>query len=310
MARSVIRLEEAECELFHANYCYMWKKLNTAPYYVCGYGEAPDWVNESWLLPSYANLSKCLNPDFVPSMNLVNKIVQFYNANISPAIDTYAFLHERLEDSDSKRGIGEDNKAEKMIGTYYGYYYAGLEEEARIYGAVLKLYNDGHSVSACMIAGLTDDDTLLDPKLRQILEARKINVDAYREYKKNLPLAKRRTSIYMGPATYSSGVLTLAIKDADRDGTFLHVRIPVGVEVGEKYIGSLGVITMVNEDYDIQFLKVGIERADDEELDAVSLTDAKLLDLLKIKKATNEHVYLEMADNSRWTDYLLMHAAK
>lgn len=84
MARTVVKLEQEENLYFHMNYNYMWKKLNTAPYYVSGAGEIPKWIHEQWLLPSYANLSKCLNPDYIPSINIVNKIVQFYNANIKP----------------------------------------------------------------------------------------------------------------------------------------------------------------------------------------------------------------------------------
>ena len=123
----------------------MWKKLNTAPYYVCGYGEVPEWINSPWMLPSYVNPSKCLNPTFVPSMNIVNKIVQFYNANISPAVDVYVFLHERLEDSDGKRHVGDNSMLDELKGLYYGYYYAGIEDEAHIYGALIRIYNDGNA---------------------------------------------------------------------------------------------------------------------------------------------------------------------
>lgn len=29
-------------------------------------------------------------------MNIVNKIIQFYNANIQPEVDSFQFLHEKL----------------------------------------------------------------------------------------------------------------------------------------------------------------------------------------------------------------------
>lgn len=96
MARSVLQLQEEENYYFHMNYFYMWKKLNTAPYYVSGSGEVPSWIKDPWLLPSYVNLSRCMNPEFVPSMNIVNKIIQFYNANIQPEVDSFQFLHEKL----------------------------------------------------------------------------------------------------------------------------------------------------------------------------------------------------------------------
>ena len=304
MARSVIRLEKEECEIFHANYCYMWKKLNTAPYYVCGYGEVPEWVNSPWLLPSYVNLSKCLNPTFVPSMNIVNKIVQFYNANISPAIDVYVFLHERLEESDGKRGVGADNELNELIGLYYGYYYAGIEDEAHIYGALIRIFNDGSTVSAMMVAGLGDDEMLKDNKVKQLIAGNEVDLVKYKEYKKCIPLAKRRTTIYKGPATCVPGLATLALKDAERDSNYLNIRIPIS-RIDDRYFGSLGVITMVSEDFNIQFLKIGIERADDDELKALALEDEKMFEMLRIKKATNEHIYLSASDNVRWTDYLI-----
>lgn len=305
MARSVIRLSEAESEVFHANYSYMWKKLNTAPYYVSGYGETPEWINSTWLLPSYVNLSKCLNPSFTPSMNIVNKIVQFYNANISPAVDTYMFLNEYLEKGDSKRGLFDNSGINKLTGLYYGYYYAGIEDQAQIYGCVISIFNDGNYVSAYMVAGLTDDDTLTDPEIKKMIGSNDFDYLAYDEFRKKLPLAKQRTTIYTGPVTYSPGIMTLTLKDFDKENVFLNIRIPVSNEVGDRYIGGLGVITMVKEDFNIQFLKLGIERADDAELKALKLSDSKLLDLLSIKKAVNEHIYLQPNDNVRWTDNLI-----
>lgn len=305
MARSVIRLDEKEREIFHANYCYMWKKLNTAPYYVCGYGEEPEWINASWLLPSYANLSKCLNPSFAPSMNIVNKIVQFYNANVSPSTDTYQFLHTRLEDTDHKRGLGDSNKINELTGLYYGYYYAGIEDEKQIYGSLLKIYDDGNSVSACMIAGLTDNDIMQSQTVRDIIDEKDVSLEKYRDFKHGLPLQKRRTSIYEGPVVYSPGLMTLSLKDVDHEKNTLHLRIPTGPSIDGKYIGSLALITMFSDNFDFQFLKIGIERADIDDLSVLSLEDEKLLELLKIKKADNEHIYLPRMDNTRWLDYLL-----
>ena len=76
MARNVTKLTPEENKFFHINYDYMWKKLNTAPYYVSGAGECPVYIRNEEELPSYVNLSKCRNPEYVPSMTIVNKIVK------------------------------------------------------------------------------------------------------------------------------------------------------------------------------------------------------------------------------------------
>ena len=94
MARNVTKLTPEENKFFHINYDYMWKKLNTAPYYVSGSGDCPIYIRNEEELPSYVNLSKCRNPEFIPSINIVNKIVNFYNCNISPEITTFQFLKE------------------------------------------------------------------------------------------------------------------------------------------------------------------------------------------------------------------------
>ena len=283
----------------------MWKKLNTAPYYVCGYGDVPKWINSPWLLPSYANLSKCLNTSFYPSMNIVNKIVQFYNANITPAIDVYVFLHEKLEMRDTNNSAGEGDKLKDYLGLYYGYYYAGIEDEAHIYGALIRLCQEGGSVTAYMIAGLSDDEMLMDSQIEQIIMKCNGDLKDYKAFKKNLPLSKRRITIYKGAVTYIPGLMTLSLKDIENDNTYLQLKIPTFKTVGDKYIGSLSVITMISADYHIQFLKVGLVRANDEELNPLKLDSDKLFELLKIKKAVNEHVYLAVADNDRWIDYLI-----
>lgn len=302
MAQSVIRLDEDENMIFHANYNYMWKKLNTAPYYVCGYGEMPENINAPWLLPSYANLSKCMNTAFTPSMNIVNKIVAFYNANITPAVDSYLFLHEKLEESNSLRSVGCENTASLYEGFYYGFYYAGIEDESIIYSMVIRIFKSGNSMSAYVLAGIGDDNDLVGPELKEILQSKDVPA-SYREYKKQLPVTKRRTSLYFGEVTCTPGMLTLTLKDADKDNSYLHIRIPAKSSE-DTFAGSLGVATLILSEYDIQFLKIGIESADIKELKLPDMGDDKLHKLLSLKKTANEHVHLSVADSEAWLNYI------
>ena len=53
-------------------------------------------------------------------MTIVNKIVNFYNYNITPEVTTFEFLREDLSLTDSTRSQNIKGFDEKYIGTYYG----------------------------------------------------------------------------------------------------------------------------------------------------------------------------------------------
>lgn len=305
MAKSVIRLEEAENEFFHINYLYMWKKLNTAPYYVSGFGEMPEWIKDEYLLPSYVNLSKCMNPQFVPSINIVNKVVQFYNANIKPEVDTYQFLHENLADTDSKRNAGNVNDTDKYSGIYNCYYYAGIDAEKQVYGAVLKLFNSGSNTYAYMITGITTKEGMTDPKLLKLLKQDDLTAEDYKAYKASLPLSKRRTTLYRGMASSVPGMMTIQLQNMEKEGNILSVRMMLTSHIDGLFVGSLGIASMFTGDYYIQILKMGIESANIADLPVLDFEDEELHKFLEIRKTTNEHIHIALRDNTQWNDYLV-----
>lgn len=176
MAKSAVQLEGEEIRYFHANYSYMWKKLNTAPYYVNGSGQTPPWIKEPWLLPSYVNLSRCMNPTYVPSVNLVNKIVQFYNANIEPEIDSYAFLHQDLSTGDSLRSAHSFSDVTPYCGLYYLFYFAGIADKREVYGGLMSIRSLNASTVLQLVTGITTDEDLRDPKLRSLVQSNDISL--------------------------------------------------------------------------------------------------------------------------------------
>jgi len=305
MARSAIRLEESENKFFHTNYYYMWKKLNTAPYYVSGFGEVPEWINDELLLPSYVNLSKCMNLQYVPSMNIVNKIVQFYNANIKPEIDTYQFLHEDLSEADKNRSASGVKAFDLYSGLYYCYYYAGIDDEKHVYGALLKLSNIDDATVAFLVTGLTSADEFENESLLNLLDQEDPSVDDYKAFKESLPLAKRRTSLYKGVATSIPGMMTIQFQNMEKDGNLLSLRMMLSSAIDDVFIGSMGILTMISGDYNMQILKLAIESANIPELAPLEFDDPELFKLLDIKKTTNEHIHLALKENTKWTDYLL-----
>ena len=83
-----------ENNLFHANYKYMWNKLSTTYYHVKTGTPKASHIQGGAYLPAYSICSKCFKTDYEPSIGTVDSIVQFYNQNLSPQINTYQFLHE------------------------------------------------------------------------------------------------------------------------------------------------------------------------------------------------------------------------
>lgn len=285
----------------------MWKKLNTAPYYVSGFGEIPPWIHEEFLLPSYVNLSKCMNPDFIPSVNIVNKIVQFYNANISPSVDTYTFIHERLEDTDRGRTALVCSSAAPYCGLYYCYYYAEAEDEQYISGALLDIFESGGEIRARMIAGIAEDSDLCNPSLQSLLCSDDLTPEKFEQYKSGLPLAKRMLTMYSGAGKINPGVMTLQFQRADQDGTFLTLFMPLSPSGNSQFIGSLGILTLISAERTFQLFRSGFELAGDPELKPLSLVDPKLKELLAMKKGSNEHVSMYLSDNTKWTNYMILH---
>ena len=305
MARSVIRLEESEIACFHMNYVYMWKKLNTAPYYVSGAGEIPPWIHDEYLLPSYVNLSKCMNPEYVPSVNLVNKIVQFYNANISPAVDTFTFLHERLETTDAHRTAVSASSAAPLAGLYCCYYFSEEEDRPQVRGGMLRLTVKNNDIEAVLVADIPDDGMMADPELGRLLRRTDLSQAAVAEYKKRLPLSGRRISFLRGTGRLTPGMLLMELLCPEKDGLFATVFMPLRDFEDGRFLGCLGDMMRHSPDRTLQFFRVGFVPAEDPELSAPSLRDERLQPLLTLHMGTNRRVTLSPRDNAAWLNYLI-----
>lgn len=308
MAKSVMRPEGEEIAFFHANYIYMWKKLNTAPYYVSSFGECPAWIRAQQLLPSYVNLSRCMNPDFVPSLNIINKIVAFYNANITPSVDTFTFLHEHLEDSDRGRTALVCSSPEPFCGLYYCYYYGEEGDAQPIRGALLSIHSGESGVRACMIKDITEEEALFGTELRELLCADAFTPERFKAYKAVKPLQKRLLTCFHGTVKVNPGVIMLRMQRADRDGEYLSLYLPIEASEAEQFIGSLGAAVLLTEDRSFRFFRMGAQRADHPELKPLSLKDSKLLELLALKKGANEQVSLSPGEKTAWINHLVFHA--
>lgn len=302
MARSAVTLQEEENYYFHANYAYMWKKLNTAPYYVSGGGETPAWIRAPWELPSYVNLSRCLNPQYVPSLNIVNKIIRFYNLNLKPEVDSYRFLHEKLElTAEHANPAAEDDS---LPGLYRCYYYMGNRGKKIMAGGLLKLSKVRDSLTAQMISGFTEDQDLDSPALRKLFAVPDITPEAYKEYRAGLEIGKRRVTLFKGVAEIKPGLMTLELGAMDRDGAVLIFRCPVQQENGEKFLGNIGLAALIDKQ-EMQLCKLGLMRTDEQGVTPMPLNDENVAALLEMEKLPNEHIALSFREAADWSDLIL-----
>ena len=301
MAKSAVTLQEEENHYFHLNYAYMWKKLNTAPYYVSGGGETPSWIQAPWELPSYVNLSRCLNPQYVPSLNIVNKIIRFYNLNLKPEVDSYRFLHEKLE---LTAGNGPETGADAFTGLYRCYYYMGNRSRKSLAGGLLKITETRGSLTAQMVSGLTDEGDFSDPALRNLFAEQDITVEAYKAYRAGLEIGKRRTTLFKGTAEVTPGMLYVSLGAMDRDGAMLLFRCLAMPEGDDKFLGSIGLAALADKQ-EMQLCKLGLVRTGEPGITPMPLEDEAVAALLEMDKLPNEHIALSFRENADWNDLIL-----
>lgn len=283
----------------------MWKKLNTAPYYVSGSGECPIYIRNEDELPSYVNLSKCRNPEFVPSINIVNKIVNFYNCNLTPEITTFQFLREDLSLTDSSRSQNIQGFDTKFIGTYYGYYYSESSKK-NIVGAVIKIFEDNNILCAVAITGIQNDDQLNNPKLRSLIEKDHISLDDYKKYYDSLELALKRTTFYEGIVNITPKFLILYLSGVDKEEKKLIINQSTNefANVNEHLCG-ISFSVLISEQYELQFFKLGLVRAHHKDIIPMSLNDEEVGKMLEIQNTENERIILVSKDERNWYEHVI-----
>lgn len=143
MAANKGQLTPVQNDIFHENYRYMWEKLSVTYYQVSQTPEKCPEIHGREYLPSYAYLCRCMKDSYVPTVSTVNKIVDFYNANILPRVSGYQFVNERLSAQDAmRRRVDEDGSTERICGTYCGYYLSP-QQEGKVCGALMRIQSEG-----------------------------------------------------------------------------------------------------------------------------------------------------------------------
>ncbi len=304
MSRSAVKLNEQENQIFHINYNYMWQKLNTGPYYVVGSGTCPRWIRGAELLPSYVNLSKCKNNDFVPSMNLVNKIVQFYNHNIEPEITAFQFIKEDLSQNDTARHSNTSLFDNRFEGFYYGYYYSDSEGK-HLNGAMLKIYNDRQSLRATLITGIKTQKELYGDTLKKLISKEYVGNTAYEHYKHSLDISEQKLTLYEGNVLLTDILLFLQLQGVDKKNKNMGITFRIDRNSDDKYWCGLSLATLIGENFDVQMFKVAVARAYEPSLIPLSFDNPHIDKVLSFEKGENEHITLNPQTEKSWYEVVV-----
>jgi len=283
----------------------MLSKLNTTFYHL-----KYDNNGKNHILPAYSICSKCYNdPEYIPSTNTINLLVNFFNHNLSPQISAYQFLHEDLEQTDSSRYCISTVLDGRFTGTYYCYY-PSATGEGRISGAILWIYQDVSLIRAILINGIHSDDQLNSPALHSLFTDPSDPHKNYLAYYKMQSLESQSTFYYDGNVEITDSSLLIHFRCPDEISRKFTLTLNLQSfpsSVTRPYAGGMGFVlaTSVN-DFDARVYKMGIINA---KQGSLSLATDGISELLQLP-AANLSLPLTSAQDRKWYEFILAHSGK
>lgn len=305
MARSVSITTE-ELEIFHSNLEFMWQKLSTNHYHVKN--DTPSaralHIIGAEDLPAYSILSRCANDKtYVPPRSVIDKIVIFYNQNITPETDTYQFLHERLDLSPELRNRKNNVLDDRFLGTYFCYY-PSAADSGLLHGGILKIHKTPGILRAAIVTGLRNDAALTSREVIAVFDG-KPDLKKYTAYYDALDKNNRRCSYYEGNVEITQR--SLLIHFYEPNGALKKLTLTLNIHqftsLTKPYDGGMGYILCTSDgSFDTRFFKVGLMNVLD---GCLSLEDERVKEALDFKETDGRKVILSSATDRAWFDLIL-----
>lgn len=298
------RLTDEEVCLFRANYKFMWNTLGTTPYAVQSsknkaYTVKNTPIENENALPSYAICFACYREDYIPSLNVVYKIVSFFNANLSPSISPWQFLNEDLAENANIRYKGTSKYDSRFIGEY-NCYYTSSGSSADTAGALLKIYKRDNVLKASLITGIRSDQDFQDQALRALLKKDALTKKNFDKFHTERPSGEKRYYYFEGNVEITaSSVLIVFSSYEDEDVrklifTLDTKRFPTSRK--EPYHGGLAfAMTTSDNPFDTRFYPMGLINS---KYEAYSIQDERIAKLLKIRSKGKNIRLTATADNA------------
>lgn len=303
-------MTDQQKKMFHKNYNYMWRKLNTTHYYAtcdnARYSEDRNiYLLGRRLLPCYTMCSRCMNDNYEPSENTVKKIVQFYNMNLSPQISTKDYLNKELELSDNDISLNTAIFDQRYLGTFYGYYLSA-SVEGMVSGAILKLYEEDKIIKATMVSGIRADEELRSPDLLKLLQKVPVSHTAFEKYFNSRSLTKQCCYLYNGSVVITHTSMLIYLQGNDEDHRRLTLTFTLdGIPARNKrpYQGGLAFALSTNDGpFDARFYKIGFNGTS---LGYMNINTPSIKEMLKINSSNGYSISLSEKDDRAWFEFVM-----
>ena len=198
----------------------------------------------------------------------------------------------------------------KLFCNTYNVYYFSSHVPEEIHFGRLRLFTEGEHVSAKLVIGLPESDSLHDPDLNRIFEKNSNSFDEYNKYKnKQIRFEDRNSYYYYGTAEISAPMLILTMYGRDKDNrendhklqVLINVRKIIDREIeepgGRPYLtGMSTVISMPNKKHSsLRIFRMGLSGWDIPDKDINSL-----IPLLRHNHTENQRIIMTEEDDRNW----------
>lgn len=298
-------LTDSEVRLFRANYEFMWRELGSSPYAVLHSKDLAYTVKnipiQGWReLPSYAICFACFREDYTPTLNVVYKIVSFFNANFSPSISPWQFLNEDLSKNANVRYKGTSKYDSRFIGTY-NCYYISSNTDATPAAALLKVYLRDNVLKASLVTGIHSDEDFQENALRELFRKDTLTKKDFDEFHASRAPGNKRYYYFEGNAEVTASSVLIVFRNFEEDDarklvfTLNTKRFPASRK--DPYHGGLAfAMTTSDNPFDTRFYQMGLINS---EHGAYSLQDEKIAKLLKLR-STGKDIRLTAKADDAW----------
>lgn len=298
-------MTDEERIIFHQNFNDMLQKIGCTPYRINGTGKKGEDIAGWEQAPSYSILSRCKNdPMYVPSDETVNKIVRFYNANLTPPTDAYAFRHDRLIFTGMTRKLAETRLGKNLVGRYYGYYLSDHYIN-QVHGCYLSIFRIASTFRARMVLSIQSDSQFSDPALLGVFQedaSLKESRERFLDYRNTLSSASMKRCYYCeGAVRVFDRSVVMELTNVNNASHLMILTLNTQKSNHRKeYIGGLSVALSPSTDgLETRFFRIALSRR------RFSLDDKQVASFLPLTVDPTSRIQLTSADDQAWYNMIL-----
>ena len=273
------------------------------------------YLNDS-VLPSYSIMCKCYycadkntDMDYRPTLGIVRKVVDFFNANIIPATTTNEFISQKLAETDTIYTVSNSKMLlynQRFISRYMMFY----NSEDGIRGGLIDIFTpmgkaeDPKSIRATLLMGLRRESLFENKDIDDFLYAVQ-NPDKNSE--KYIDLEREQYHAYNGSVELTNEALVAELSDISdrRNKMFISVDITgfikTDIQRTRNYLGGLGYAMTANGPLGVRIMRfVMAERKSF----SGQITMAETADYLNIPAAKGKYLTLNEKLDRTWYNFL------